>query len=529
MTTARYLARLFVSFLVATGLLVTPAAGQQWTIGDQGVNWNVLSTFPTTGTLPQDAYEPADPPLPAGVVESDWRITIGDMQGTAQSGASFVKGADREKKVRVGCEPNNAKLKDNILGFGIPLFGHPHLGAGLVPWDENTTFQTARANPRSTCAGGPLLATNYMEPCLLIKQPNGAVLCWLYQDQINYYIMGVQSEPNKATYIRAGEQFLIGPNPKDMNDTRRRAIYAAAGFEYPGGMNYSAGQLGWYCIAGDGTPATAVGDARMRFPGGAYSSDKVVYLRGPNGEDPFGGTCTAVAGVPATLVGNLLAPGCNDGFNLKAPDGRSHWWYRARKTDNTITGACPTTTAGDSYVLKPELEVKSLYQTTGFSQYGQAYFESDRMRISTTECPDATAPCDGVSGGNVPATVNGVFYSRVSISPCRRTGLDFCNAETLHADYTNGWKQSIFDQVQREGLGITVRGIAPVDGPAEMNTNLIDRYTVLKTGLVDANKRQWIGQGCATLGNCYDSVPSKPNQTYRTIPGYQPGSVHIAH
>lgn len=493
-------------------------------MGDQGVNWTTPSSNPT-GSAPADAYEPADIALPGGVAESDWKLSIGDQQGDGASGAQFVVETGREKKLRFSCEPTLVKIKDNILGKGVKKFGHPHMGFGLVDWDENTTFQTARASPRSTCAGGPLNGSNYMEPAFLAELASGAIVAVLPQDQINYYILGEQGEANYATWLRAGMQFLIGPNPKDMNDTKRRAQYVAGGRSYPGGVNYGSGQLGYYCVRFDGTQASVVGDARMEITPGNYIAGKARYLRGPSGEDPFNGGCYGTEAEPATLAANLLAPGCWDRHNLTAPDGRSHFYYPA---DPYGAKVCPKTTAGVDYGHVPELEVKNFYLTTGFADYGAWYLESDRMRVATTECPDATAPCDGASGGNVPGTVDGVSYSRVSISPCRSTGLDFCNGETLHADYTFGWKVSIFDTAQRECLGISVRGVAPTDGPAECNTNLLDRYHELRYNTVpEGSMRDWIDRGCTTVSACKNSTPSNPVGRYMTIPGYEPGVVNI--
>jgi hypothetical protein len=80
--------------------------------------------------------------------------------------------------------------------------------------------------------------------------------------------------------------------------------------------------------------------------------------------------------------------------------------------------------------------------------------------MATTECPDATVACDGVSGGNVPATVDGVYYSRVSNDPCRRTGVDFCSFATAHFDWWGAWDWEELKRWQRRCGGLTIDGVA---------------------------------------------------------------------
>jgi len=514
-----------VFFLAAIGLISAPATAQEWTVGDQGINWSVLSTKPV-GAAPADAYEPAEPPLPTGVVKSEWLVetsdqlqvwSVGDPKNTPYLvGADSAAKAVLEKKIRITCEPAlPAKRKDNILGYGVPSFGHIHLGTGAIDWDENSDYTSLRLNPTSSCSGGPLNATNYMEPALLTSSPKtGAEVVVLPQSQSFYYIEGDQDEPNEDTWLRRGMQFILGTNPMNYNDAARRAIYDASGFEYPGSPDTPAGFTGYYCIAGDGTHATVAAGHRMKSGAGIESTGDARYLKGPSGEDPFAGTCTGTEESPAELVATLTAPECWDRTNLTSPDGRGHFWYRARKPDNSVKDACPTTASGEDYGRVPQLTVKNIYETTGFAEYGTWYLGSDRMPASMT----VTAGCT-----NDPETQG----DPCSLDPCRQIGPYFCNGSTLHADYTFGWETTdVFDQMERECLGIPVRGIAPTTGPAECNASQVDRYHVLEYG--PSPDPAWTG-GCTNILGCHDSTPSKPLERYHVVPDEAAGDVTIEH
>lgn len=508
-----------LAVLVLLAIFPSTLHAQQWTVGDQGVNWNVLSTFPT-GSAPADAYEPAEAPLPAGVVESDWNIQGTDQYSNARGTNFYVNPSDAtaEKKIRITCDAAGPpKQKDNILGFGIAKFGHPHQGFGASEWDENTTYLTLRANPKSNCTGGPMNASNYMEPALETKLANGATVSVIPQNQANYYVEGAQSEPNISTWLRRDMKFIIGANPKNFNDTARRNVYAAAGFLYPGSPDTPAGFNGWYCIPSGSSSAITVTDttARMKNQYGAVISTKARYLKGPNGEDPWGGGCTGTVSAPASMVNDLIAPGCWDRHNLESPDGRGHFWYEGTKGDSSVVGACPTTTAGDSYGRVPRLEVKNIYETTGFADYGEWHYGSDRID-----------PAQSVTQGcsNDPVTLG----DSCSLNPCRQVGPYFCNGSTAHADYTFGWFGPVFEQMQRECLGIPVRGIAPVDGPAECNSSQVDRNHNLRYGPISAPLTDWT-DNCTNLTSCSDASPAKPLERYRLIPGMDAGNVTIHH
>jgi hypothetical protein len=188
-------------------------------------------------------------------------------------------------------------------------------------------------------------------------------------------------------------------------------------------------------------------------------------------------------------------------------------WYSTQTNDSASTKICPTVTVRGTlqhYGYIAELNVKTEYRHAGWNDYKNWYLESDRMHVATTECPDAASPCDGVTGGNVPATVNGIAYSRVSLDPCRRISVNFCALSTFHADWGYGWMASrIFDLQQRECLGITVRGVAPTYGPAECDNSRLSPFLQLKyTG---ASPDASLSGGCSTILNCTNAVPGSPD------------------
>lgn len=511
-------------YAVAPGLLLArPYQHSDWTDGTIPVTSfsTFCSTNCPTGSAPADAFEPAEEP-DVGWTPDQWL--------TSADSSNYVQILGREKKFRTQCEPTVSRWVDGILAPGVPPPStHRHKGVGAQFWSENSSYPYLRTHLSSTCAGGPHNNTNYWKPEWLEDRGNGVVIGINEQLDTFYYITGVQGTVNLHDYLRRDHEFISGANPMDFNDTARRAIYAASGFEYPGSPDTPAGQGGWQCFPTTGPNAggaatVTVTLARQKTSSGIAISTAARYLKGPDGLDPFGGTCTGTVGNPAQLIYNLVSPGCWDRYNLHAPDGRGHMWYWARKGDNSVTEACPqvTTSTGSSLYSKiPQLTAKHTWLVTGPADYMNRWFSSDRMRVSTTECPDAASPCDGVSGGNVPATVGGVFYSRVSLDPCRKVGVDFCNGATGHNDWIYGWRSATFDTMMRECLGITVRGIAPTQGPAECDTS---QFTFpgpkARLQYSGASPNSALSGGCAVINSCTNATPGN-NELFSNLPkGY---------
>lgn len=485
-------------FVLLLGLvLASPALGQayqhsDWNDGSVPArNWGVISTNPT-GAAPADTFEPADAGL-GSIVEADW---ISTTDGTVD----YIQGAGNERKVRITCEPSTAKHLDAILWYGVPPpVGHRHQGTGAWNWSQNSIYTTLRASPSSTCSGGPLNATNYWEPELLQRLSNGLEIGRRPQTQTFYYVLGIQSDPMKWTWIRRNTAFIFGVNPADFNDTARRAEYSAAGFEYPGSPDTPTGFGGWQCfIASDPNTAVTVSNtaARMKSSSGVASTTNARYLKGPAGEDPWGGGCSGTTASPAEIILNLSAPQCWDRHNLRAPDGRNHFAHMARKSDNSITEACPTVTVdgvSQEYGHVPQLQVKTHWKVAGPSDYMSLRFSSDIMNPVGT-------PADPSSK-----------------DPCRQISKDFCYGATGHADWNYGWHSPIFDEAQRECLGVSVRGVAPTNGPGECNTSQISKFRKLKYS--GASPDSTLSGNCATINSCSNAVPGNIERYAPILPG----------
>lgn len=497
--------------LAATALTLTatpayanrPWQHPDWTDGSIPLpDWGVLSTYPT-GSAPADVYEP-EAVAPTGFTRDDW------LAGHDGSSYDAHQGAEFDKKFRIECEPNVVLPEDPVKFPGQGAVSHDHQGSGLVAWNADTTYSIARLHPNSSCGGGPLFPNLYIAPAMKKLLPSGVTASVRPQLVTNYYVEGQQSQPNVATWLRRDQDVIFGADPGNYNDTTNRAAYAAGGMEYPGSPETPAGTFGFQCVAGggDGIALTVTDtNARMQSSTGAVITDHAKYFRGPGGTDPWGGTCTGSVATPGTLIVDLIAPDCWDRHNLHGDDGRRNYVHSTRVVDGATRGLCPTVVVNgvrQEYGRVPRLQVKEQYYHTGFSDYGTWYASSDRMRMATAECPDPTAPCDGTGLNNVV----------VSKDDCRRIGVDFCSGATFHADWKMLADDETFETMERECLGITVRGVAPTDGPAECPTFMISRDYALRAfqASPDASLSQ-----CAEILGCFNSVPGNIER-YSPIP-----------
>lgn len=485
--------RKFTAYLAAFLAVFNQAQAQTYDSG-AGVtpSWSLTPTNPV-GSAPADANEPADV-ADSGFTESQW-ITTGDQLATDKAAASHdyykrtVDGGTGttpvgEKKVRILCEPGTAKQVDPILGLGVTPYGHRHQGIGNVGWGESSTFATLRASPSSTCSGGPLNGVIYWEPEFIKSLSSGVLAGMRPQNATFYYINGLQTEANVATWLRRNFAFIGGQNPANFNNQTLRNEYSAAGLEWPGspsgvGQGDSPGFQGYACYAGtDLNTAVTVSRTASRVKT-ATGTEQTVYARhlvAEDGSDPWGGSCTGTNALPGSIILNLGAPDCWDRTNLRSPDGRSHVRYSTRKSDNSVTNLCP-----DGWAHIPALQAKTEFFHTGFSDYGTWYLSSDRMNAVGTAADTS------------------------SYDPCRRVSAYYCNGATAHFDWMFGWKSAIIDEWERECLGITVRGVAPTDGPAECNTSQISRSRKLLNGGASPNSA--MSGGCTTMGSCSNAVP----------------------
>jgi hypothetical protein len=509
MTTNRLRAALLAALALA---FATPALAQSyqhpdWTDGSVPTpSWTTPGANPTT-TAPADTYEPADV-TDSGFTESQWILATNGTDDYVQTPPNL-----RERKARFTCEPSTAKQIDPILYLGTPSpVGHRHQGFGNYNWNPSSTWGTLRADPKSSCGGGPLLGTIYWEPEML-KAINGGVVAGIRPQVISfYYIAGLLSVANDHTWLRRDFGFIGGANfgttgqANDYNDTTRRAQYAAAGYLYPGSPDTPAGFAGWQCYRGSDGAIVAVSRvaSRMKGQSGAAITDHARHIKAEDGSDPWGGNCTGTTASPGYLIGNLQAPECWDRHNLRSPTGRTHVAYAASKADSSVQNACPRSTVNGSVVSwgkVPTLTGKAEFWHTGFSDYGQWYLASDRMNAPDT-------PADPSSK-----------------DPCRATGPYFCPGSTYHFDWINGWKSSIVDEWQRECLGISVRGVAPTNGPAECGTSQISKFRKMLYGGASPNSAL---SGCATILGCTNAVPGN-TQRYNPLAAGTPVTGAVKH
>lgn len=475
--------KLFLAFL-ALFLLASPAGAQQWNHSDwtdgsvPARDWANYTLAPPTGSAPADTFEPADV-ADSGFTESDWIQTL-DGTGWGINSPKF----------RINCKPSKFFYGDPILAYGTPPpVVHKHQGIGNWNWDQNSTWTTLRASPGSSCGGGPLNGTLYWEPEVIKKLPSGLQV-GIKPDVIDFYYVDLVG--GGMTWLRRDLAFILGTNPLDYNDTARRAEYAAQGYVYPGGPETPAGFQGWQCINDNLAPVTVSDQSAMRSPyidpqtGDYIKLEYARHLRAPDGSDPFQGTCTS-----GTLILNLSAPECWDGHNLRAPDGRGHFAHAAR-VNNQV--ACPSMMVNgvrQYYRKVPALGVKSEFRHSGFSDYGQWYFSSDRLNPAST--PADTSSKD----------------------PCRRVGPWFCNGSTAHADWMGGWKTSIMDEWQLNCLAIPVRGATPPAQGNDCNDGRLSQFRKLKTGGPSPNSA--LTGGCTTILGCHDASVGGANRI--RIPG----------
>lgn len=422
-----------------------------------------------TDTLPADSIEPSEA-SESGYTESDYIVTT---DGTS----NYLVEIGRERKFRTVCEPSKAFFYDPILYYNNPgPVGHPHQASGTITISPSATYTSQRAAPSSNCIGALLNNVFYWEPQMFMQLTNGLTVGVHHTQDVFYYINGDQGQTQRATWLRRNFAFIFGANPMDYNDQARRDEISAAGYEYPGSPETPAGFRGWSCQLANGDYVTVTRTAsRMKSPAGVELPTASRHLLAPDGSDPWGGNCIGTVANPGFMTIDLIAQDCWDGTNNRAPDGRGHVAHTVRKSDNTIINLCP-----QPYVHIPFLQAKKVFRHAGFADYGKWYYGSDRMNPPDT-------PADPTS-----------------LDPCRATGPWFCNGSTGHADWIYGWNSDIADEWQRECLGIPVRGVSPVNGPAECDSSQISKFRRLLTGpSPDPSK----SGNCPIIGSCVDATP----------------------
>jgi hypothetical protein len=474
-------------------LFGTPALhAQAWgPDGQQPVNWVLTPNNPANGAVAADAYQPAD--TGETIVDTDWYSTA--------TASNYKVGPAAQRKARFLCRPSVGGIHmDPILGEGQVTFGHAHQFTGHANPTDTDDYTKLRADPSSNCAGGPLNSSDYWEPDLREDLKSGITVGIRPYVSTFYYMLNEDSStPPEATWLRNNIGFIAATNFMDYNDQARRDEYSAAGLVYPGSPVTPAGFDGWQCEQWDTATGTYVTKtvtrvaSRMQSDTGAAISTYSRHLAAPDGSDPWGGTCQVVDGHPTVLLLELAAPQCWDGHNLRSPDGRGHVRYYARTPDSAHVHLCP-----DNWVLQPQLTVKTEYNVNGPAEYTKLYLESDRMHMATPACPDPGVAC------------------AASLDPCRQISVNYCNGSTAHFDYIFGWKKSVSDLWQRECLGLSVDGVAPVNGPAECDGSTVSQAYELKSGVTSPNTA--LTGGCAQVAGCTASLVPGDIKRYNAPP-----------
>lgn len=453
------------------------AAAQEWTVGPVTPTWS--KTVQWTPPIPPEDPHPADAYEPE-VSEHDNDIYTRESW-ISSSNQRINIGTAGEAKFRTEAKPSFIKRADPILCRDVYpcLHGHTFFGSNdpyIIENVQSFDYDMGRAHPSSAAQGGPLNGTLYWEPSIYVER-YGLTLTVIPKNATFYYTLD-PDHGQMATRLRRNINFIGGANPADFNDTARRAEYAAIALEYPGTPETPPGFGGVTCYLladpNGNSPVPIVGDEhKMKTRLGDPSTNGAArYVKGPNGEDPWDGGCQA--GYINIQVG---APNCWDGVNLHSPNGRDHFRYSTRDGDNNPgPGHCPS-----NFAMVPSFQTKVFVVHNGWEEDLQHwYLSSDRMRVATVECPDPAAPCDGVSGGNVPATVDGVYYSRESKDPCRATGVDFCPFATAHFDWWGAWDNQSIEEWQKNCVGMV---IGETDGDhADCGSGGLDTNRTLLSG-----------------------------------------------
>lgn len=448
--------------LSATALTASPLSAQAW----QDPNW-------LDGSVPVPVWTDT-PVVGNGVADADATITQGgtppaiqfepavlDEQGYVRADWLTTEGVSRsdqgEAKFRIVCEDVGRARVDPILFEGSDPAGHDHTFIGDLNTfsSDELDYTTTRTNPSSSCPGGPLNTVRYWHPTLHKNLPSG-VRASHKADSNNFYYTHLYTQSPKKTRLFRDLAFIGGMNPGDFNFTYEKGLidtYNAANvgeeLEYPDQDRF--GWRGWFCTA-PGAVVTKAHARRTQFQLETDSNGPFVYasyLQGPNGEDPWNGTCTS----GYELTPELFAPDCWDGRNLRSPDGRRHVSYSTKRKDNSVTDICPT-----GWWHIPSFEGKSVFSHNGPSDYMEWYFSSDRMNPSGTAA-DPT-----------------------SDDPCRQVGPYFCNAATPHFDWANvGQDQTMFNIAMAKCMGISLPEYLNGDTSLEPEDATCDSGTISAT------------------------------------------------
>jgi hypothetical protein len=270
-----------------------------------------------------------------------------------------VNTATDELKFRIWCMPSHENDQDAILAKGQEIGPHRHSYVGNDSTNKDSTYQTLRNSPSSTCAGNKLFSQGYWEPSMC--KTVGTLWQCLRPDNALFYYVENRTDLGKLTALPPGTSFITGFH-------RDPAFGAARAAEVPAGYVYDGyeGFTGWSCQAANNDTIKAIGNV-----------DYYPTMVTPQGGDPWEGRCTA----GSVLQANLGAPQCWDRVNRTSPNGRDHFRF-ARRWNEDGKEYCP-----DNWAKVPSLTVRFRYSLKKTAEYlVDAWFvSSDRMDADSTK------------------------------------------------------------------------------------------------------------------------------------------------
>jgi uncharacterized protein DUF1996 len=365
------------------------------------------------GTMPVIAWQLPDVPSTA----SGWTTnTI--------SGVIITSGQVKFRTIANGSIINK---DDPIRNFAQPGTSHWHCYAGSTSVNAYSTYASLRARANqaatgppykvaSTIAGGPYNATGYWAPCFIKDNPFGDGKD--YAVRYNHWIVYYEEATSQAGFLSRlarGLRYVFGTDMDDPDGSRvLREIYLAnqaAPGRYTRGTSHgdkNDGFMGYECVTGTSTiiPVAA---------GHANSSGRSNYLKSASGADPWAGACTDGMRITAHAV----APMCYDGYNLWSPGGYKHFRYPINEMGVSGSTGCP-----DGWYRVPKLNISFNWYHNGFADYGNWRLSSDDLMQAKY---DSLPLCNGT-------------YSN---APCKVAAKTVANGESFHADWLNGWDDTI--------------------------------------------------------------------------------------
>lgn len=441
-----------------------------WTVGPRTVTWAVPPVIgdgsnDQGGDPPALAYEPAAIDENGLYTRSEW---LGGTPSRSDQG---------EAKFRITCNHAFFAPVDPLISPGEihDEASHSHTFIGNIGLYENeglaglasADYASLRNNPKSTCSGGPLNATLYWEPTLFYEHPSGIDRAVKPNIVSFYYTLSYANVEEMYRLLR-GLTFIGGVDPTDRLNTARLA-------EIPNGQGWDKtrrynGWVGWAAYNGATIIPLAVGNTA---DASAQSVNFARQLVNADGSDPWGG---AAEDPDVLLIANMVAPSAWDGHNLRSPNGRDHFRYPIRKSDNSYTDVGP-----QGWWKVPHFEVKTEF---------------------------ANGHVDGLSGH--------AYRSKLYLSSDRfgREEVDWHpRGSTFHFDWMNGWDSEIQHTWQDNCTGTTQDGVA--GHPLTCNDSTISATQKMK--VLDASPDPTLSNdpiitlhdySTGATKDIYDAIPS---------------------